>query len=87
MKQTKKIEELFGLSREMTLLILATSIILAISMSIKIMVPPPKQHWQIIQNGEYHLTTDPVSNGNCVSFTDENGIERTICGIFKMKKI
>jgi hypothetical protein len=83
----KKIEDLFGVSRELTLLILGTSILLIISMIYKIMAPPPIQHWQIIQNGQYHLTSDPVENGSCVDFTDEGGQTRTICGSYKIKRM
>jgi hypothetical protein len=83
----KKLENLFGLSRELTLLILGASILLTISMVYKIMAPPPMQHWQIIQNGEYYLTADPVENGSCVDFTDEDGQARTICGSYKLKRI
>lgn len=52
------------------------------------MTTSEKQHWQIIQNGKYHLTTDPVIIGECVHFTDdENGQSITICGSYKIKKI
>ena len=83
-----KLENLFGVSRNWTILILFSSIILFISMIVKIMTTSEKQHWQIIQNGKYHLTTDPVITGECVNFTDdENGQSITICGSYKMKKI
>jgi len=83
----KKLEDLFGLTRELTILILTVSTILFLSMIVKIMQPPEKKHWQIIHNGEYYLTTDPVVTGECVDFTDEDGDSRTICGIYKMKSI
>ena len=56
-------------------------------MIVKIMLPPEKKHWQIIHNGEYHLTTDPIVTGECVDFTDENGESKTICGSYKLKSI
>lgn len=83
----KKLEDLFGLTRELTILILTVSTILFLSMIVKIMQPPEKKHWQIIHNGEYYLTTDPVVTGECVDFTDEDGDSRKICGIYKMKSI
>ena len=83
----KKLEDLFGLTRELTILILLSSIILCLSMIVKIMLPPEKKHWQIIHNGEYYLITDPVITGECVDFTDENGEYKTICGSYKMKCI
>ena len=83
----KKLEDLFGLTRELTILILTVSTILCLSMIVKIMQPPEKKHWQIIHNGEYYLTTDPVVTGECVDFTDEDGEYKTICGSYKMKSI
>lgn len=83
----KKLEDLFGLTRELTILILTVSTILFLSMIVKIMQPPEKKHWQIIHNGEYYLTTDPVVTGECVDFTDEHGEYKTICGSYKMKSI
>jgi hypothetical protein len=83
----KKLEDLFGLSRELTILILLSSTILFLSMIVKIILPPEKKHWQIIHNGEYHLTTDPIVTGECVDFTDENGESKTICGSYKLKSI
>lgn len=81
------IENIFGVDKKTTLLIILSSTILVIAMIIKISKPSDKQNWQIIHNGEYHLTTDPVITGECVDFTDENGQSRTICGSYKIKRI
>jgi hypothetical protein len=82
-----KIEKIFDLDKKTTLFILLASTILTIAMIIKISKPNEKQNWQIIKDGEYHLTSDPVVSGSCVEFTDENGKPLTICGGYKMKKI
>lgn len=83
----KKIEDIFGLNKELTILIIFSSIILFIAMFIKIIKPSEKKHWQIISNGEYYLTTDPIISGECVYFTDDYGLYRKICGIYKIKSI
>lgn len=83
----KKIEDIFGLNKELTILIIFLSIILFIAMFIKIIKPSEKKHWQIISNGEYYLTTDPIISGECVYFTDENGQSKIICEYYKLKRL
>ncbi len=83
----KKIEDIFGLNKELTILILFICTILFISMLVKTMKPTEKKYWQIIHNGEYYLTTDPIITGECVYFTDENGQSKTICRYYKLKRL
>ena len=56
-------------------------------MLVKTMKPTEKKYWQIIHNGEYYLTTDPIISGECVYFTDENGQSKIICGYYKLKRL
>lgn len=82
-----KLEDILGLSREKTLFVLTAYVVIMAAMIIKLSAPSPKKHFQIISNGEYHLTTDPIQHDGCVEFTDENGEEKIFCGHYSMKKI
>lgn len=82
-----KLEKLFGLSKEMTRVILVSSILFASGMIHIIMKPKPKDTYQIVKDKEYHLTSDPIVDGTCVVFTDEEGKARKICSPFSMKRI
>lgn len=82
-----QLEKLFGLSKEMTRVILVSSFLFAIGMLLIIIKPEPKETYQIVKDGQYHLTSDPIKNGECVVFTDEDGMARKVCVPFSMKRI
>ena len=82
-----RLEELFGVSRRITIAIIASSVLFATGMLHVIMKPKPEETYQIIKDGKYHLTSDPIKAGNCVTFTDEDGLSREICSPFSMKRI
>ena len=82
-----QLEKLFGLSKEMTRVILVSSVLFAIGMLHIIIKPEPEETYQIVKDGQYHLTSDPITNGECVVFTDEDGMARRICKPFSMKGI
>lgn len=82
-----RLEELFGVSRRITIAIIASSALLSVGMIHLIMKPDAKETFQISHDGMYYLTTDPIRTGDCVVFTDEDGTTHEICGYFKMKKI
>ena len=80
-------DKLFGLDKDTTSIIVIASAILCLAMAFKILRHKPEKHWQIVKDGEYYLTQDPLVQNGCVYFTDESGLARKVCGKYKMTKI
>lgn len=80
-------ENLFGLNKDTTTMILIASALFCAAMAYKIITTKEEDNWQIVKDGEYFLTHDPLEEDGCVYFTDESGLARKVCGKYKLTKI
>lgn len=80
-------KNLFGLDGTKTFLILILSALFCAAMAYKIAVTNDEESWQIVKDGVYYLTHDPLEQDGCVYFTDESGLARKVCGKYKLTRI
>lgn len=80
---------LFGISRGITYLIIGASLIFIVGMISNMAAKKisGKPYYQIISpDGDYHLTDEYKTEGNCIIFVDEIGTENRVCGSYRIKK-
>lgn len=81
-------EKIFGVSKGITILIIGSSLILILGILSRLIFHRGKTHFQIISpNGDYHITNEIVTDGDCIVFYDELGAKNRVCGSYTIKEI